>query len=83
MDKDAKETIRRLESELERMNGVVAGMEADAELGRLVRQMPIGKALFLVSAGWFVDEAQTVSFYKGRFDTPEAALKAALEVDEP
>lgn len=37
-DKAGGETIRRLEGELERMNGVVAGMEEDAQLGRLFRE---------------------------------------------
>lgn len=78
-----------LEAELELMNGVVAGMEADAELGRLLekqrdRSESRGRRWFSLTwrcnGRWWVDQVP-----KGTesHDTPEAALRAALEVDEP
>lgn len=88
-DKAGGKTIRYLERELERMNGVVAAMEADAELGRLLekqrdRSESRGRRWFSLTwrcnGRWWVEQVP-----KGTesHDTPEAALRAALEVDEP
>ena len=89
-DKAGGETIRHLEAELERMNGVVDAMEADAELGRLLLRMPelrgkfpgwerIELAWYLEDGSWCVDNHR-LCYSAGEYhDTPKAALKAALE----
>ena len=76
----AKRAVEAAQKRIAELEAKLAEQAADAELGRMVRKLPHGLALWSSADAWRVADMESV-YTRGSGATPLEALKAAGLVD--